>query len=105
MDWRTDALAAYGHLAMTYVDWPSANGAGNQNVKRRHTCVFIDPKSSPGPLRGQESITLSHTNHSFTRLQPKSFENIVGKGEIACYEQFLLFRQCFPIFQRALCHF
>ena len=23
-------------------------------------------------------------------------ENIVGKGEIACYEQFLLFPQCFP---------
>ena len=22
-------------------------------------------------------------------------ENIVGKGEIACYEQFLLFRRCF----------
>ena len=22
-------------------------------------------------------------------------ENIVGKEEIACYEQFLLFRQCF----------
>ena len=25
----------------------------------------------------------------FTRV-----ENIVGKGEIACYEQFLLFQQC-----------
>ena len=24
-----------------------------------------------------------------------SVENIVGKGEIACYEQFLLFPQCF----------
>ena len=24
-----------------------------------------------------------------------SIENIVGKGEIACYEQFLLFPQCF----------
>ena len=23
------------------------------------------------------------------------FENAVGKGEIACYEQFLLFPQCF----------
>ena len=23
------------------------------------------------------------------------FENIVGKGEIACYEQFLLFPKCF----------
>ena len=25
----------------------------------------------------------------------KSVENTVGKGEIACYEQFLLFLQCF----------
>ena len=24
-------------------------------------------------------------------------ENIVGKGEIACYEQFLLFPQCFQM--------
>ena len=28
-------------------------------------------------------------------LQYKSFENTVGKGEIACKEQFLLFLQCF----------
>ena len=26
----------------------------------------------------------------------KRKENIVGKGEIACYEQFLNFPQCFP---------
>ena len=33
-------------------------------------------------------------------------ENIVRKGEIACYKQFLLFSQCFPqlcIFNAALC--
>ena len=29
------------------------------------------------------------------RLQDKSFENAVGKGEIARDEQFLLFPQCF----------
>ena len=28
-------------------------------------------------------------------LQYKSFENTVGKGEIAHHEQFLLFPQCF----------
>ena len=27
--------------------------------------------------------------------QQTAFENIVGKGEIACNEQFLLFPQCF----------
>ena len=31
----------------------------------------------------------------FTCLQNKSFENTVGKGEIARNEQFLLFPQCF----------
>ena len=32
---------------------------------------------------------------TFTCLQYKSFENTVGKGEIARNEQFLLFPQCF----------
>ena len=27
----------------------------------------------------------------------KREENIVSKGEIACYKQFLLFSQCFPL--------
>ena len=40
-------------------------------------------------------LTLSQTTLVFTCLQYKSFENTVGKGEIACNEQFLLFSQCF----------
>ena len=35
----------------------------------------------------------------------KSFENTVGKGEIARNEQFLLFPQCFLPVWRTLCHF
>ena len=35
----------------------------------------------------------------------KSFENTVGKGEIAHNEQFLLFPQCFLPFWRTFCHF
>ena len=31
--------------------------------------------------------------------QQIAFENIVGKGEIACNEQFLLFPQCFLLNQ------
>ena len=31
--------------------------------------------------------------------QPTVFENIAGKGEIACNEQFLLFPQCFLLNQ------
>ena len=38
-------------------------------------------------------------------LQCKSFENTVGKGEIARYEQFLLFPQCFLLFWRTFHHF
>ena len=34
-----------------------------------------------------------------------SFENTVGKGEIARNEQFLLFPQCFLPYLRTACHF
>ena len=34
--------------------------------------------------------------------QQTAFENIVGKGEIARNEQFLLFPQCFPLSQIAV---
>ena len=40
----------------------------------------------------------------FTCLQYKSFENTVGKGEIARNEQFLLFPQCFLPVWRTFCH-
>ena len=39
-------------------------------------------------------LTLSQTSPGFTCLQYQSFENTVGKGEIARNEQFLLF----PVF-------
>ena len=41
----------------------------------------------------------------FTCLQQKSFENTVGKGEIARNEQFLLFPQRFQAFLRTFCHY
>ena len=41
----------------------------------------------------------------FTCLQYKTFENTVGKGEIARNEQFLLFPQCFLSVWRTFCHF
>ena len=40
----------------------------------------------------------------FTCLQYKSFENTVGKGEIARNEQFLLFPQCFLPVCSTFCH-
>ena len=39
----------------------------------------------------------------FTCLQYTSFENTVGKGEIARNEQYLLFPQCFLSFMRLFC--
>ena len=49
------------------------------------------------------TLTLSQTSPAC--LQYKSFENTVGKGEIARNEQFLLFPQCFLPIWRTFCHF
>ena len=51
------------------------------------------------------SLALSQTSPGFYMLKNKYFENSVGKGEIACKEQFLLFPQCFLPVWRAFCHF
>ena len=40
-------------------------------------------------------LTLSQTSPGFTCLQYKSFENTLGKGEMARNKQFLLSPQCF----------
>ena len=48
--------------------------------------------------------TLPKQGLGFTCLHYTSFENTVGKGEIACNEQFLLFPQCFVPTWRAFCH-
>ena len=42
------------------------------------------------------SIVNPFPNNPRFLLQCKSFKNTVGKGEIACNEQFLLFPECFP---------
>ena len=41
----------------------------------------------------------------FMYLQYKSFENTVGKGEIACDDKFLLFPQCFLAVWKTFCNF
>ena len=50
-------------------------------------------------------FNLSQTSPGFTCLPYKSFENTVGKGEIARHKQFLLFPQCFLPICRTFCHF
>ena len=47
-------------------------------------------------------LSLSQTSPC---LQYKSFENTVGKGEIACNKQFFCFPQYFLAFWNTFCHF
>ena len=35
----------------------------------------------------------------------KTFQNIVAKGENAGHQHFLLFLQCFPLYQRVIAQF
>ena len=54
-----------------------------------------DQDHSYGTVLFGKGLTVSQTNPDFMCLQYKSFGNTVGKGEIACNKQFLLFPQCF----------
>ena len=54
--------------------------------------------------RYYSELTLPKQALVFRCLQYKPFENTVGQGEIACYEQFLLFSHCFLTVWRTFCH-
>ena len=56
-------------------------------------------------MRKIPSYTFPKQALVFTSMQYKSFENTVGKGEIAHNEQFLLFPQCFLTIWIAFCRF
>ena len=45
-------------------------------------------------------LTLHHTIPTFMTLSKKPFENIVGRGENAGNQHFLLFQQCFQPYQK-----
>ena len=68
----------------------------NSNVTRGHTF-----KINPLPddkFYSSKLIQFADDNFKIDengRKLSKRVENTVGKGEIACYEQFLLFPQCF----------
>ena len=49
----------------------------------------------------EKGLNISHKSPLFTSLHNKSFKYTVGKREIARYEQFLFFQQCFS----KICHF
>ena len=59
----------------------------------------------PWKMNENPQLTLPKQALLFTCLQYKSFENTVGKGEIARNEQFLLFPQCFLPICRTFYHF
>ena len=46
-------------------------------------------------LKVGKDLTHSHTMTPFDTPAKQPFENTVGKGEIACDKQFLLYPQCF----------
>ena len=51
------------------------------------------------------TFTHSHTMTSFDAPWKQAFENIVGKGENAGNQYFLLFPLCFLLYQRQKFHF
>ena len=65
--------------------------------RRSHTTPPPTHFINPPPFPKQSLV--------FTYLQYKSFENTVGKGEIASNKQFLLFPQCFLPVQTTFFHF
>ena len=44
----------------------------------------------------QGNLRFSHTIHTFNDLEKEDFENIIGKGENAGNQHFLLFSTMFP---------
>ena len=45
----------------------------------------------------KHSLFTTYKSRLLTTLKNKAYENIVGKGEIANNQDFLLFSQCFPL--------
>ena len=66
---------------------------------------FLSQGLSMSGLCGKE-LTHYHTMPHFDALEIYiAVENIVRKGEIACYKQFLLFSQCFLPYMALIFHF
>ena len=64
--------------------------------------MFFDEESKPFPKRqildSSKLKEFADDNFKFDKISrkfSKRIENTAGKGEIARYEQFLLFQQCF----------
>ena len=60
-------------------------------VKSNDSCHFKDEKRDRGNEFADNNLKFYKNGRKFS----KQVDNTVGKGEIACYEQSLLFLQCF----------
>ena len=70
--------------------------------------LFIPYEAPHGQLLKKKQShchNLSHKSQLLTILRKKTFENIVGKGENADYQHFLLFPQCFLFYQGKILSF
>ena len=61
-----------------------------------HDFLEFSTKFDTGP--DSEHLTLYHAIATLNTLKKKAFENILGKGENAGHQHFLLFPQCFSTF-------
>ena len=67
-------------------------------IRKSNPTIFVNPLPDDKFLDSSKLKEFADHNFSFDENGRKLFkgvENTVGKGEIACYDQFLLFPQCF----------
>ena len=87
---------------MSFLRDRTENTKEKKNADYQH--FLLSPQCFPKPS-SLGALTLPKQALVFMCLQYKSFENTVGKGEIARNEQFVLFPKCFLSVWRSFCHF
>ena len=108
--WKETAVCSSGALSHFHLLLRLLSGSAHitclRKMRKRRVCGLILPKTFsilyPFPKRqildSSKLKELADVNFKFDengRKFSKWVENAVGKGEIARYEQFLLFPQCF----------
>ena len=102
-----DGLTQDGHKAMTKLAcWPLASGP-KKEIDCKRKCTFSRPIVQSVVESSLYASNLPFLKQAlvFTCRWYNSFENTVGKGEIALNKQFLLFPECFLPVWRTFCHF
>ena len=93
MQAQTDEWMHNGHNAMPIARWPSARGA--KNNFRKYTTG--NPLSQDKILNSSVMKAFVEVNLSMVQMMFvfERLKNILGKGENASYQHFLLFPKCF----------